>query len=51
MKRKNPVARCARRYNKSAKMRDRTKYFRKEKHKGHDAPYFMDEDSTLSSQS
>lgn len=39
---KSPVAKFMRRYNKAATFADRTKYNRKEKHKGHlTDPYFM----------
>lgn len=34
MKTKNPVAKFAKRFNKSAVYRDRTKYVRREKHQG-----------------
>lgn len=38
---KNPVAKFMNQVNKSATHRDKTKYFRKEKHKGRKDPFLL----------
>ena len=38
---KNPVAKFAGQFNKCHKHRDKTKYFRKDKHKGRKDPFLL----------